>query len=379
MPDSIPFINLHSLGRNSIRHNLSLNRLFSKKARAITEPGKGAYWVINKGVEAGPKRVRKRKVGKPEYAETPAKFDPLPQPRGKKARLAAEAAAAAGGSSTGEPMADDDDGEEYEDDIDGNPNDDDEEDPPEVDDDGEYEPGPSRRSKKRRSESTANTGGGLAMVAGRSPPLPPTQPTYQRYPSNRYAPYPQVPAGPAPGQPAYDSRYEGHYAPGQNPFTLRGRSGVIDPGLMDRPDNRSSAPSRSSAGGGEGTPPAYPAPPIDPYAQSFPPPQHPSRSQQASSYNPNSPRMQYAMPPYDTDPNQTWNGPPPSTAPYSTRPPAPAVSRSTAPEYARQQAQQPYDARNANPNANAAQQPYTQQGYYGSEHHRVPSNGTNHS
>ena len=370
-------INLHSLDRNSIRHNLSLNRLFSKKARAITEPGKGAYWVINKGVEAGPKRVRKRKVGKPEYAETPAKFASSPQPRGKKARLAAEAAAAAGGSSTGEPMADDDDGEEYEDDIDGNPNDDDEEDPPEVDDDGEYEPGPSRRSKKRRSESAANTGG-LAMVAGRSPPLPPTQPTYQRYPSNRYAPYPQVPAGPAPGQPAYDSRYEGHYPPGQNPFTLRGRSGVIDPGLMDRPDNRSSAPSRSSAGGGEGTPPAYPAPPIDPYAQSFPPPQHPSRSQQASSYNPNSPRMQYAMPPYDTDPNQTWNGPPPSTAPYSTRP-APAVSRSTAPEYARQQAQQPYDARSANANPNAAQQPYTQQGYYGSEHHRVPSNGTNHS
>ncbi|KAG8918785.1 hypothetical protein FRC00_012078, partial [Tulasnella sp. 408] len=63
--------------KNSIRHNLSLNRIFEKKPRAITEPGKGAYWTIKPGEEAGPKRVRKRK------------------PRGKKAKAAAEAAARA--------------------------------------------------------------------------------------------------------------------------------------------------------------------------------------------------------------------------------------------------------------------------------------------
>ncbi|KIO23167.1 hypothetical protein M407DRAFT_78362, partial [Tulasnella calospora MUT 4182] len=55
--------------KNSIRHNLSLNRIFEKKPRAITEPGKGAYWTIKPGEEAGPKRVRKRKVRFPKTGQ----------------------------------------------------------------------------------------------------------------------------------------------------------------------------------------------------------------------------------------------------------------------------------------------------------------------
>ncbi|KAF8589863.1 winged helix DNA-binding domain-containing protein, partial [Ramaria rubella] len=46
--------------RNSVRHNLSLNNQFDKKARPITEPGKGHYWVVVPDMPQGNKRERKR-------------------------------------------------------------------------------------------------------------------------------------------------------------------------------------------------------------------------------------------------------------------------------------------------------------------------------
>ncbi|KAJ7156165.1 hypothetical protein C8R46DRAFT_833623, partial [Mycena filopes] len=46
--------------KNSVRHNLSLNKVFRKITREVTHPGKGCYWALDLSGGEGYKRVRKR-------------------------------------------------------------------------------------------------------------------------------------------------------------------------------------------------------------------------------------------------------------------------------------------------------------------------------
>lgn len=50
--------------QQSVRHHLSLNRLFERQARPVTEPGFGSYWTVNLDAPPGTKRPRKR--GRPK-------------------------------------------------------------------------------------------------------------------------------------------------------------------------------------------------------------------------------------------------------------------------------------------------------------------------
>lgn len=52
--------------KQSVRHHLSLNRLFEKQPRPVTDPGFGSYWTVNLSAPPGTKRPRKR--GRPTKA-----------------------------------------------------------------------------------------------------------------------------------------------------------------------------------------------------------------------------------------------------------------------------------------------------------------------
>lgn len=46
--------------QQSVRHHLSLNRLFERQPRPVTDPGFGSYWTVNLQAPPGTKRPRKR-------------------------------------------------------------------------------------------------------------------------------------------------------------------------------------------------------------------------------------------------------------------------------------------------------------------------------
>ncbi|KAF5388494.1 hypothetical protein D9757_004720 [Collybiopsis confluens] len=49
--------------KQSVRHHLSLNRLFERQIRPATDPGFGSYWTVNLSAPPGTKRPRKRGRG----------------------------------------------------------------------------------------------------------------------------------------------------------------------------------------------------------------------------------------------------------------------------------------------------------------------------
>ena len=52
------------VAQQSVRHHLSLNRLFERQPRPVTDPGFGSYWTVNLEAPPGTKRPRKR--GRPK-------------------------------------------------------------------------------------------------------------------------------------------------------------------------------------------------------------------------------------------------------------------------------------------------------------------------
>ncbi|KAG6837320.1 hypothetical protein H0H93_011415 [Arthromyces matolae] len=66
--------------KQSVRHHLSLNRLFERQPRPDTDPGFGSYWTVNLAAPPGTKRPRKRNRQVKEGT------DGLPLPPKKKGR-----------------------------------------------------------------------------------------------------------------------------------------------------------------------------------------------------------------------------------------------------------------------------------------------------
>ncbi|KAI0283423.1 hypothetical protein BGY98DRAFT_952344 [Russula aff. rugulosa BPL654] len=65
MEDKYPYYRTAgSTWKQSVRHHLSLNRLFERQPRPVTDPGFGSYWTVNLQAPPGTKRPRKR--GRPQ-------------------------------------------------------------------------------------------------------------------------------------------------------------------------------------------------------------------------------------------------------------------------------------------------------------------------
>ncbi|KAI5121298.1 hypothetical protein M0805_003767 [Coniferiporia weirii] len=67
--------------KQSVRHHLSLNRLFERQAKPVTEPGFGSYWTVNLDAPPGTKRPRKR--GRQSKNIPASTCDPEPIRRGR--------------------------------------------------------------------------------------------------------------------------------------------------------------------------------------------------------------------------------------------------------------------------------------------------------
>ncbi|KAF5385324.1 hypothetical protein D9615_001197 [Tricholomella constricta] len=70
--------------KQSVRHHLSLNRLFERQPRPVTDPGFGSYWTVNLTAPPGTKRPRKRGRQSKEAADG----SPLPpKKRGRPRKI----------------------------------------------------------------------------------------------------------------------------------------------------------------------------------------------------------------------------------------------------------------------------------------------------
>jgi len=67
--------------KQSVRHHLSLNRLFERQTRPVTDPGFGSYWTVNLEAPPGTKRPRKR--GRPAGKGDPEDGLPPARKRGR--------------------------------------------------------------------------------------------------------------------------------------------------------------------------------------------------------------------------------------------------------------------------------------------------------
>ncbi|KAH8120063.1 hypothetical protein DFH11DRAFT_1739312 [Phellopilus nigrolimitatus] len=70
--------------KQSVRHHLSLNRLFERQAKPVTEPGFGSYWTVNLDAPPGTKRPRKRGRQTKNTVAAPCDLQPTRRGRPKK-------------------------------------------------------------------------------------------------------------------------------------------------------------------------------------------------------------------------------------------------------------------------------------------------------